>query len=248
MDISSIFKQLHGILDVEALVPMVNRRDLIKKDTFDAAVKYLEIDAKNVYFDPNNQMNWCVYYDGLVYFSLYNMTIELLQSIQVKEMLHQQIQYLHKLKSEKKFANLFKMIDKKILIPSFIEFYKEIPTNQIYNIFIDLYQRTEYGFDKIPKEVIQYAFQYREMSQEWQKRMEALSKKVKGKEFVKIFRGETPKSTPNNMSWTLSKKVATFFSTRFNSHGNILQKTVPLDKCLDYLTSRNEEEILYLPS
>ena len=39
MDISSLFQQLHGILDVEALVPLANRRDLVKKKQYDELVK-----------------------------------------------------------------------------------------------------------------------------------------------------------------------------------------------------------------
>jgi len=245
MDISLLFKQLHGILDADALVPLANRRDLVKKKQFDELVSYLEVDPKNLYYDPNNQINWVIYYDGLCYVPLHAVQIDALKLMRIKEMLHQQMEHLHKLEQSKDFYTLFHIIDKKILIPAFVKYHKQIPADQVYDVFVDLYQRSEYGFEKIPKDVIAYAFQHREESIDWRKRMEKLQKKCKT-EFVKIYRGETPKSTPNNMSWTLSKKTAQFFASRFASKGNVLEKVVRVGDLLDYITSRGEEEVLYL--
>ena len=245
MDISSLFQQLHGILDVEALVPLANRRDLVKKKQYDELVNYLEVDPKNLYFDPNNQLHCFIYYDGLLYLPLYAVQLDALKMMHIKEMLQQQLERLHKLEKAKDYDTLFHVIDKKILIPAFVKYYKTIPTDQVYDVFVDLYQRTEYGFDKIPKDVTAYAFQHRVESSDWHDRIEQLRKKCK-KEFVKIYRGETHKSTPNNMSWTLKKQVAQFFANRFNSQGKILEKTVKVSDILDYITSRSEEEVLYL--
>lgn len=246
MDIANLFKQLHGILDASTLIPMQSRPDLVSKEDFNKAVEYLEVDPKNIFYDPNNMVNWCVYYDGLVYFSLHNMKMDILTMFRTKEMLEQSLGQINDLLKKKNYEFLFHIIDKKILIPAFIKYHKEIPKHQLYDIFIDLYQRTEYGFDKIPKDIVKLAIDSRELSNDWKLRMQQLIKKTKGKEFVKIYRGETPKSTPNNMSWTLKKSVAEMFANRFNSQGKVLTKIVKVTELLDYLTSRSEDEVFYL--
>lgn len=163
-----------------------------------------------------------------------------------KDAIHHQLKRFHELLAKKNFKTLFHIIDKKILIPAFIKYYKDIDKSSVYDVFINLYQRTEYGFDKIPKNIINFCLAQRHLSSDWQERIVELKTKTKNKDFIKIYRGETSKSTPDNMSWTLSKKTAMFFANRFNSHGEVKTKTVKVSDLLDYLTSRGEEEVFYI--
>lgn len=244
--ISNIFQQLHGILDPSTLELLKDRPDVVPTKQLQECVDYLQVDIDKLFYDPNNIINRTIYYDGLIYMPLHGMNIMALKTFHAREALQHMKQKIDELLHAKNYEMLFHVIDKKILIPAFVKYYTQIPKSQLYDVFIDLYQRTEYGFDKIPKEAVQAALDVRSKSHDWQQRINLLKSKTKNKEFVKIYRGETNKSTPDNMSWTLSKKVAHFFATRFNSDGDIKTKTVRVADILDYLTSRNEEEVFYI--
>jgi hypothetical protein len=242
MDVSAIFKDLHGILDVSNLQPI--RNSDIPVTVIIDAVNYLGVDEKDIYYDPSSMMNRYIYYNPPIFISLHDLKKEALEMLRMKDMIQQHVKKFADLKAKNDYEGIFRFMDKKILIPSFNKMVDEIPENEVYDIFIDLYVRSEYGFEQFKPDVVAKVFAKRTLSKDWTKRIKDLEKKVKEKDFW-IYRGITPKSNKQNaMSWTKSLEKAKWFANRFGSSGTILKKKVNMADVLDYLTGRNEDEIL----
>tara|TARA_R100000306_G_C4334326_1_gene121919 strand:- start:429 stop:821 length:393 start_codon:yes stop_codon:yes gene_type:complete len=97
-------------------------------------------------------------------------------------------------------------------------------------------------------------FIYQEFD-EWQKLLVIFSKLAKAHDdkfkqglpegSFKIYRG----GTPNGFSWSLDKKIATWFATRFKPVGiedDVHELTVTKDDVLWYNNERNEQEVVLL--
>lgn len=247
MSISKLFQELHGMLDVSRLQKLMDRPDLVSKDDFKKGIEFLKVDAENIYFDPTNSFHSIIYYDGFTYISLYNFSLEMLKMARLDQMIFQNVENFKHLVEKKDYVSIFRFMDKKIVIPGFIKMYTEIPDEDVYDIFIDLYVRSEYGFPNIPKHLLKTMVEKRQFSNEWKERMEKLSKKTKNTSF-KVYRGMTDKSTDSKiaLSWTLKKSKAQWFANRFNSNGWVETKHIFIHNAMDYLNQRGEEEILIL--
>jgi hypothetical protein len=143
-------------------------------------------------------------------------------------------------------------MDKKVLIPSFVQMYKDIPDKDKYEIFKDLYVRSEYGFQSFPVEIIKDCFSKRKLSPEWKKRSAEFKKKAKLNPdgTITLYRGENVDSAKSDdaFSWTLDKKTAKFFADRFSKgSGRIVEKTVSPEEVIDYLDDRGESEVILFP-
>ena len=79
--------------------------------------------------------------------------------------------------------------------------------------------------------------------------MNRLKEEIGEHETITVYRGVTSSSThyEKAISWTLNEDVAEFFAMRFNSKGKIMKAEIHIDDIHDYLSNRNEEEILLNP-
>ena len=255
-DISSIFQSAHAAIDPNDLIQLKTLLDKSKfptKEEFDSAVKYLDIDQNFIFHNPKDILTPFVYWKGPVYYGFHGgLDMESLKMLRTREAIHQMTDYMDKMLSQKKFDEIFTRADKKILIPLFIEMFDSIPDAQKYDIFMELYVRSEYGFGMFPIELIKKCFSLRKLSDEWKDRMKIFKKEValNDKGLVTIYRGENMKSSKqeNAYSWTLSEKTAKFFADRFNSgRGKVIRRDVPEDRILDYINGRGESEVIIFP-
>lgn len=140
------------------------------------------------------------------------------------------------------FVGLYSIIDKKIGLSTFKYDFNNriIPSDQIYDAFVEIYQRSEFGFEVLT-DIYSEVFLYAPYSEERNKRIKSLKKR--GKE-ITIYHGELPNGPMDHYSWTLDKGVAKWFANRYDNLGEIWTATIPVGKAIDYLTSRNEEEVL----
>ena len=153
---------------------------------------------------------------------------------------------------KKDYESVFSRAEKKIAIPLFIEMYDEIPDNQKYDVFTDVYVRSEYGFQAFPIKIIKDCFNKRKLSNDWKERMIELKDEMKLNDdgTVTIYRGENTGSAKSDdaFSWTLSKKTAKFFADRFNKGaGKTNSKNIDPSEIIDYLPHRGETEIILMP-
>lgn len=246
--IEDIFRSAHAAVDKKNLQPLkqnIGKANFPSQAEVDKAVEFLGIDPEYLYANPGDILNPIVYWKGPIFYGFFGgLNFEALKMMQVDKYFEQKHKYVEDALSAKNFDKLFARVDKKILIPTFIEFYKEIPDDQKYNVFIDLYMRSEFGFEMFPKEILADCFEKRTLSADWKKRIAALKKKFKGETEITVYRGQGSKSTKDGMSWTLDKKTAQFFANRFGQKGKILEKKVKVAEILDYLTDRSEAEVL----
>jgi hypothetical protein len=255
-NISDLFSSLHGAIDEKNLLKLSDyikgsNSLSIKESDLKNAADYLGVSEDSFYYDPGNFVHPIIIWDGPLYYGIIggNLSIDMLKNIRAKEFIDQSKRMIHDLTSKKNYGHLFGIMDKKILIPTFIKIYQEIPDKDKYDVFIDLYVRSEYGFQKFPKEIIMDCFSKRNLSKEWKKNIEKLKKKLQGKDKITVYRGIGSLSAKEDdaFSWTLSKKTAKFFADRFGSNGKIIKKEISIEEIVDYLDNRGEEEIILIP-
>lgn len=258
---SDIFKAAHGAVDPNDLIPMKkligkatdNKGIIPTQEEFDKVVKFLKADPEYFYVNPKNFLEPVVYWKGPFYHGFFGgLNMESLKMMQVNKRFEMKKKDFEKYFKDKDYIQLFNRTDKKILIPTFIKMYDEIPDDQKYEIFVDLYQRSEYGFGTFPPEIINNLFPYRKSSAEWKGRMRELKKdmKLNPDGTVTVHRGENHESADEDraFSWTLNPETAEFFANRFDKGaGDILSKDINPTEIIDYLTSRGESEIIVVP-
>jgi hypothetical protein len=247
---ADIFQSAHAAVDRDELIPL---EDLIGRPKFptqkqvDAAVEFLNIDPEYLFYDPHNFLNPIVYWKGPMFYGFFGgLDMEALKMTHADRYFEQKAKFFEDHLKRKDYEGMFNRIDKKILIPSFVDMYDEIPDKQKYNVFTDLYVRSEFGFGMFPKDILKDLFTKRKFSADWKKRMQDFKKKAKlnSDGTVTIYRGEGSKSTKGGMSWTLERKTAKFFADRFGSGGKVITRKIDPDQVLDYLQDRGESEVL----
>jgi hypothetical protein len=254
--VSDLFSSLHGAIDKKNLLKLtdyIKRSNTlnISKDDLKNASEYLGVSEDSFYYDPGNFIHPVIIWDGPLYYGIPggNISQTMLKNMRSKEFIDQLKKSINELTARKEYEHLFQIMDKKILIPTFIEMYDEIPDKDKYDIFVNLYVRSEYGFHKFPKEIILDCFSKRNLSESWKEDMEKLKKKIKGKDKITVYRGIGALSTEEDsaFSWTLSKKTAKFFADRFGSNGKVIKREISPEDVIDYLDNRGENEIILIP-
>ncbi len=182
-----------------------------------------------------------VYYDGLVFLDLMPEVLGMRDNQINGAKVFAERMKNHESKCE--WAEIMGMIDKRIGLSTYINRFDDIPDKVKYDAFIEIYQRSEFGFE-ILKDRYQEIFEYAKYSKLREKRIDNFL--FTQKPFVKIYHGESL-SYPvyDDYSWTLSRKTVEWFAYRYNSVGRIWTKTINTVDAVDYLTDRNEQEILY---
>lgn len=256
MNIVNLFHSAHAAIEESDLVYL---KDLVGKDGFPTKQEFnyliseTGVDEHKVFYNPKNIIERFLIWDGFNYIGIMNFERHVLNFTHVVEHYKQKQDFFKsKLKNED-YNAIFQRTDKKILIPMFIKEYKSIPDKQKYDVFKDLYIRSEYGFGQLPSIIIKDLVSKRELSEEWHERMNAFSDEIESKKnydgTITVYRGEGKQSTPETtaLSWTLDKQKAEFFANRFSGHGRILKKNIKPDKVIDFLQDRGESEILIIP-
>lgn len=253
-DINSLFKLLHSAIDKNDLVQvnnLIGKPGFPSEDEIEEIEEFLNIERDFLYYNSHDYIHPFVYWKGPVFYQFIGkMDINTLKMIHADKMINQISNTMNRYIENKNYESLFSRIDKKILIPTFIELYDDIEDKDKYNIFIDLYVRSEYGFGMFPEDLIKDVFSKRHLSQEWKERMISFNEEFPQEE-IEIWRGVGANSADENnaFSWTTSKKTAKYFADRFSKGtGKLLSKTVNKKEILDYLTDRGESEILLMPS
>jgi hypothetical protein len=254
--IADIFKSAHAAIDPEDLVPLeglIGKPRFPSEEEFQEAVDYLGIDPIHLYYNPKDIIAPIMYWDGPIYEPFHGgLNMEALKMMRVKDRLDYKKKDVKKFLDSKDYDRLFTFMDKKILIPSFIKMYDDIPDKDKYEIFKDLYVRSEYGFQSFPLEIIKDCFSKRKLSVDWKKRIEEFNKTIKlnSDGTLTVYRGENVDSAKGDdaFSWTLNKKTAKFFADRFSKgSGRITEKDIKPEEVIDFLEDRGEAEIILFP-
>jgi len=257
-NISDIFKLSHGNLNKNSLIPVSlfsdnqfrlkimeeTEYDIPPYETILEAIQYLDKPISNFYFS-DNFLTPFTYISGPVMVDIGVFNIEALTSWQTKLRIEKVEESMNKYISKKQYDKLFFLIEKKIALDFYIESFENIPDEQKYECFEDIYIRSEYGFSKLNKDFFLNIFKYKP-KEDFRKIL-----KVDSSGLVKIYRGQNTESTPYQkaFSWTTSKEKAKFFATRFDSdNGKLYEAIIKCEDILAYIDQRGESEVIVDPN
>ena len=254
--LDNLFKEIHGNNN-ENLIPVSRfngRYELtLGLKSYKKEIKILKEKVPHlidhIYFIPNSFMQTFYFYKGNVWMDVYQLDWKSWEMFDQQERIETLIEFMDEKEKEKDYETIFSYMDKKILITKYIELFDSIPAKQKYICFRDLWSRSEYGFDQFTPSFLEKVFKYKEFSEERNASMNRLKEEIGEHETITVYRGVTSSSThyEKAISWTLNEDVAEFFAMRFNSKGKIMKAEIHIDDIHDYLSNRNEEEILLNP-
>lgn len=229
-----VFKLTQGAYNSE-FEPL---KDLNNKQ-YEELLEEFELDIDKFYSVKGRLFPVC-YKNGPIVIGIYIMNKEYFINFRVKEIINQQEIRFNELLSSGNYKSLFTFIDKPYRLEWYYKLYNKIPDEDKYDIFIDIYTGSEYGFNNYNIDFIKDVIRYKRTNNENYNMLE---------DVITIYRGEGSKSTPYNKaySWTTNIEIARFFAKRFDNNGNIYKAQVNKEDIIDYLCNRNEEEIIVYP-
>lgn len=142
------------------------------------------------------------------------------------------------------WSKAFNLVDKQVLFPTYFREFEHIPLEQRWDIFVQVYMRSETGFELL-KGRYEKIFEVAPYSAERNKRLKNFWRPDKE---IKIYHGESfGRPVYDIFSWTRSLKVAKFFAYRFDQPGRVLRTYIRTGQIVDYLMERGEKEVLFDP-
>lgn len=247
-DFSGIWEELHGATNRSKFQPFTEVATSEELNTLTEE----GIDIEHVLFNPNGMIDRYVYWNGPVFVIIHGIKKEMLQMTRTANVIEQQEKRIKEAMNSNNWHRVFSIVEKKILIVTYKEFFDQISDNQKYSIFVDLYVRSESGFDTFGDDFLKKVFSYKTMDPEYNDRMQDFDKDSKanlqpdGK--IKVYHGMNGNYNVNDeMSWTLSRKTASFFANRFTQGGKVMTKNIKREAVQDYYNSRGEKEVIVFP-
>lgn len=210
---------------------------------------YLGEHYKHLYYWENTFPNY-FYFNKFTYVPIWKLDKESLDLMRINELIEQTDSRMNNWIQKNDFHSIFSYVEKKMKIPLYVKHFDEIPFDQKYDVFRQIYRNSEYGFHDFDPELLEQIFDSRSLSKEWEQDMQELRSLADKDGFITIYRGEGERSQPieEALSWSLSKDMAIFFATRFAPTGILYEGKIEVDDVLDYMHNRDEEEVLVEPS
>lgn len=144
---------------------------------------------------------------------------------------------ISKLIEKNSYTNIFHRMSKQLKFAIYNLNMNEIPGDQAYEVFKDIYSSSEYNFDILNWDDI------KELCQEQNQHDIKLLKKKFGNE-ITIYRGETHRSDKEGYSWTTNYDIADWFAKRFDNNGVVLKGKVNADDVLTFFDNKESEVLV----
>ncbi|GAA0082862.1 hypothetical protein [Clostridium sp. CTA-6] len=232
---SNIFQKEHS--NVSSLIPITTYKnnDEIKK--FIKTIRKLNLDINDFYKVEGKLYKYC-YLKETVLVEIYDTNEDYFINFKVREQIEQRERINKKCIENKEYIRLFCLIDKPYRFSFYQQLFNDIPDEQKYEVFKDIYTSCEYGFNNLSREFLEEIFEYNKADKNWF-----------DDDIIAIYRGEGSLSTHYNKaySWTVNIDVARWFAERFNKNGKVYKGYIRQQDILDYLGDRNEKEVLAFP-
>jgi hypothetical protein len=251
--VHTVFQESSAEVDFNEMLRLVDHPEL-QPDGFEELAKRMDADPSCFYLDPNAILYRYLYYKDLFFYQFTFLSLKIENELCSTETRNDLLSEVKRFKAqrewlmgklEKDVETFLYLSDKRVRFRLYAELFDRIPDDTKFNVFMEVYTRGEYGFDRLDPDFIRKVFSYRELSEEHRFR----DSFPDVKEYVTVYRGATEKSTPLNRtySWTLKKDVAKYFANRWGSRGTVYKARVRADNIIAYYDGRNEEEVLVLP-
>ncbi|MBY6842869.1 hypothetical protein [Clostridium botulinum] len=232
---SNIFQIEHS--NVSRLIPIKIYKNDDDINEFIKTINKLDLDINDFYKVEGKLYKYC-YLKGTVLVEIYDISEDYFINFRVKEQIRQRESIHQRCIKNKEYIRLFCLIDKPYRFLFYQQLFNDIPDEQKYEVFKDIYTSCEYGFNNLSREFLEEVFKYNKANKNWF-----------DEDIITIYRGEGDLSTSCDeaYSWTIDIDVARWFAERFNSEGKVYKGYIKQDHILDYIEDRNEKEILVFP-
>ena len=245
------FKDAQKPVIKSEMVPYLEFAQENKIDTaiFEKLCRKEGIDLSHFYHLKEHEIMKYCYWDGTYFQAFPNLEKSFIYWDDMVKTTAERIEEAKRLRENKEYSTLLFVVDTIGQHLLFEELYSEIPSEQRYQCFIDLYVRHDYGSTIFDMNIIEDAKS--KQSQDY--RESALRRLLEDAEMkdgkIVIYRGMGDESTPVDeaMSWTLSEKTAFFFAKRLGETGMVYKGLVRVEEVIDYITRRSESEVLINP-
>ena len=232
---SNIFQMEHS--NVSSLIPITVYKDDMEVNEFIKTINKLDLDINDFYKVEGKLYKYC-YLKQTVLVEIYDITENYFINFKVREQIEQRERIHKRCIKNKEYIRVFCLIDKPYRFLFYQQLFYDIPDEQKYEVFKDIYTSCEYGFNNLSRKFLEENFRYNKVDKNWF-----------NEDIITIYRGEGELSThyTEAYSWTVDIDVARWFAERFNSSGKVYKGYIKQEDILDYMEDRNEKEILAFP-
>ncbi|MFJ8528709.1 HD domain-containing protein [Bacillus sp. NPDC094106] len=192
----------------------------------------------------NNISNPFWYWDGIVFVSVFQISKQAFEMFEIDKRIKAKEDLVKKAYETKDFYKVFSFTEDFLKPYVLNEIYRDVPCEERYKLFREIYIYISYSHKVIKKEVIEEAIacQTEEFKKDLMVKLDSLS----NNDFLTIYRGEGTFSISHEsaMSWTTDIHVARKFAVK----GTIYKGQVLKRKVIDFIEDRDESEILVYPN
>ncbi|NFH40784.1 hypothetical protein [Clostridium sporogenes] len=232
---NKIFQIEHS--NESSLIPITAYKNDDEINEFIKTINNLDLDINDFYKVEGKLYKYC-YLKETVLVEIYDTNEDYFINFKVREQIEQRERIHKRCIKNKEYIRLFCLIDKPYRFLFYQQLFYDIPDEQKYEVFKDIYTSCEYGFNNLSRKFLEENFRYNKVDKNWF-----------NEDIITIYRGEGELSThyTEAYSWTVDIDVARWFAERFNSSGKVYKGYIKQEDILDYMEDRNEKEILAFP-
>lgn len=162
-----------------------------------------------------------------------------------KKILDDRNEYFDEALGEKRYNDIISMCDGQFALMCYEIIESLIPIQNRYECFMQAYNRADFNFEEASENIdVDLILDSKRLNEEQTEQL----KEICGEDLLTIYRAQGSRSTSleKAISWTVSLAVAERFAKYHNLSGDgvIYAAEVNLEDITDYITERNEEEII----
>lgn len=217
-----------------------------KVPLFDEVVEICDeygINPENMYV-CNNISNPYWYWDGIIFVSVFQISKQAFEMFEMDKRVKVKEDMVKKAYETKDFYEVIAFTEDFLKPYILNDIYREVPCEERYELFREIYTYIDYSHKVIKKEVIDEAISCQ--TEAFKKDLMLKLNSLSNNDFITVYRGEGTYSISHEsaMSWTTDINVA----RRFAVKGSVYKGEVLKGNVIDYIEDRNESEILVYPS
>lgn len=256
----ALFMDIHGSLKLDnciKLKDLMGSRELqlehgiskqLTSEMFSDIVKFCGAKEESFYFNPESSIYpLFIYIEGCT-IDMPSFDVDTLGFMQTPERVAAITEEMATCLRHNRYDRLFGFIDKKFRFEEFLNRLKDIPSDQLYDVFEHVYTSGEKGFEIFSVELLEYVEKHSNSSSTYRKNMIKLRDLADLAGNLTVYRGQgytnLGEGADHVQSWSLNKETAQFFATRFNHAGTVDEKVVHVRDVRFYITCRSEAEVL----
>ncbi|MES5837445.1 hypothetical protein [Bacillus cereus group sp. MG11] len=245
---TKIEKDFIALKTIQSIEERDRVQEIVKFEVplFDEVVEICDeygINPENMYV-CNNISNPYWYWDGIIFVSVFQISKQAFEMFEMDKRVKVKEDMVKKAYETKDFYEVIAFTEDFLKPYILNDIYREVPCEERYELFREIYTYIDYSHKVIKKEVIDEAISCQ--TEAFKKDLMLKLNSLSNNDFITVYRGEGTYSISHEsaMSWTTDINVA----RRFAVKGSVYKGEVLKGNVIDYIEDRNESEILVYPS